>query len=91
MTGLPDPLTRRPFAGTEAELEKSSTWVRAVDELQRKTTGALRPTTESSDDGDGSEKATGGTNRGAAAVRKKKKEEARKKSDAARAAGEGQS
>ena len=55
LTGEPDPLSRRPFAGTEAELEIASGWVKALDELQKRTGSFLKPTAEASSDEDHSE------------------------------------
>ena len=52
LTGGPDCLSRRPFSGTEAELEIASGWVRALDEPHKRTNTSFRPTADASSDED---------------------------------------
>ena len=75
LAGEPDPLTRRPFAGTEAELEVAAGWVQALDELQKKTnvslTAKVARDDESDDDAkDGDSKRKGRRSRAPAAAAK---------------------
>ena len=40
-TGLPDPLSRRRFAGSASELEVMADWIKAEDEIEKKAKGAM--------------------------------------------------
>ncbi len=36
LTGLPDPISRRVFGGTEAEMEVAANYLKAIDELTKR-------------------------------------------------------
>ena len=48
-TGLPDPLSRRRFAGSASELEVMADWIKAEDEIEKKAKGAMDGTTTKSE------------------------------------------
>ena len=82
LTSLSDPLRRKKFAGTATELETVADWVKAEEEIEKKSRGSAPLDRRVAEDGGPSEEAgqskqaSVAAKRRAAAKKKKKKKKA---------------